>query len=211
MIIYNFTMQTSSINAKTTQNELLLSKLLEFYSVPENMDKFLKVINGESVSLRIIDWFVTNYAKEFLTVYSIPAKYHSGTVFNGETDRERFSVFKSYRLELKAYGKVRFDPFCRRDRIMIPYNSEANIETTIGQLNFFKWTIENQIIEYIEGNYDAIEGDMNTRNSISKRKSSDSESSTDSNNKTRKRREELSVSAYKSVIKESVKIVVKFN
>jgi uncharacterized protein YlbG (UPF0298 family) len=144
-------------------------------------------------------------------VYSIPAKYHSGTVFNGETDRERFSVFKSYRLELKAYGKVRFDPFCRRERIMIPYNSEANIETTIGQLNFFKWTIENQIIEYIEGNYDAIEEDMNTRNSISKRKSSDSESSTDSINKTRKRREELSVSAYKSVIKESVKIVVKFN
>jgi uncharacterized protein YlbG (UPF0298 family) len=175
------------------------------------MDKFLKVINGETVSLRIIDWFVTNYAKEYLTVYSIPAKNNCGTVFNGETDRERFSVFKSYRLELKAYGKVRFDPFCRRDRIVIPYSDEANIETTIGQLNFFKWTIENQILEYIEANYKAIESDMNTRNSISKRKSSDSESSTDSNNKTRKRREELSVSAYKSVIKESVKIVVKFN
>ena len=174
------------------------------------MDKFLKVINGESVSLRIIDWFVTNYAKEFLTVYSIPAKYQSGTVFNGETDKERFSVFKSYRLELKAYGKVRFDPFCRRDRITIPYNTDTNVETTIGQLNFFKWTIENQIIEHIESNYDAIETDMNTRNSISKRKSSDSESSTESN-KTRKRREELSISAYKSVIKESVKIVVKFN
>lgn len=202
--------QSSPITQKTTQNELLLNKLLEFYSVSENMEKFLKVIDGESVSLRIIDWFVTNYAKEFLTVYSIPAKYHSGTVFNGETDRERFSVFKSYRLELKAYGKVRFDPFCRRERIMIPYNAETNIETTIGQLNFFKWTIENQIIEYIEANYDAIEADMNTRNSISKRKSSDSESSTE-NNKTRKRREELSVSAYKSVIKESVKIVVKFN
>lgn len=204
-------MQSNTFTQKTTQNELLLNKLLDFYSIPENMDKFLKVINGETVSLRIIDWFVTNYAKEYLTVYSIPAKNNCGTVFNGETDRERFSVFKSYRLELKAYGKVRFDPFCRRDRIFIPYSDEANIETTIGQLNFFKWTIENQILEYIEANYKAIESDMNTRNSISKRKSSDSESSTDSNNKTRKRREELSVSAYKSVIKESVKIVVKFN
>jgi uncharacterized protein YlbG (UPF0298 family) len=204
-------MQSNTFTQKTTQNELLLNKLLDFYSIPENMDKFLKVINGETVSLRIIDWFVTNYAKEYLTVYSIPAKNNCGTVFNGETDRERFSVFKSYRLELKAYGKVRFDPFCRRDRIVIPYSDEVNIETTIGQLNFFKWTIENQILEYIEANYKAIESDMNTRNSISKRKSSDSESSTDSNNKTRKRREELSVSAYKSVIKESVKIVVKFN
>jgi hypothetical protein len=204
-------MQTATFTPKTTQNELLLNKLLDFYSCSDNMDKFLNVINGESVSLRIIDWFVTNYAKEFLTVYSIPAKNHCGTVFNGETDRERFSVFKSYRLELKAYGKVRFDPFCRRERIVIPYNTESNIETTIGQLNFFKWTIENQVLEYIGANYEAIETDMNTRNSISKRKSSDSESSTDSNNKTRKKREELSVSAYKSVIKESVKIVVKFN
>ena len=204
-------MQTNTFSHKTTQNELLLNKLLDFYSCTNNMDKLLKIINGETVSLRIIDWFVTNYAKEYLTVYYIPAQNQCSTVFNGETDKERFSVFKSYRLELKAYGKVRFDPFCRRERIVIPYNNVSNIETTIGQLNFFKWAIENYILEYIEHNYSVIESDMNNRNSISKRKSSDSESSTDSNNKTRKKREELSISAYKSVIKESVKIVVKFN
>ena len=50
---------------------------------------------------------------------------------------------------------------------------------------------------------------MNDRNSTSKRKISlDSE---DPNNKTRKKREELSVSACKCIKKEMVKIVVKFN
>ena len=41
-------------------------------------------------------------------------------------------------------------------------------QTTIGQLNFFKWVIENKVIEYIEEHYDAIEADMNNRNSTSK-------------------------------------------
>jgi hypothetical protein len=83
------------------------------------------------------------------------------------------------------------------------------METTIGQLNFFKWAIENKIVDYIKDNYDAIENDMNARNSTSKNKKSlDSQ---DDNSKTRKKREELSVSACKCIKKETVKIVVKFN
>jgi hypothetical protein len=83
--------------------------------------------------------------------------------------------------------------------------------TTIGQLNFFKWAIENRILEYIEENFEAIENDMNSRNSISKRKTPDADgSSAGTDNKTRKKREELSISACKSIKKEIVSIVVKF-
>ena len=103
-------------------------------------------------------------------------------------------------------SKKRFDPFCRWDRISIPYSNGNFIETTIGQLNFFKWAIENKVIDYIEQNYNDIEKDMNNRNSTSKRK----EIVID-NNKTRKKREELSISASKSIKKESVEIVVKFH
>jgi len=100
------------------------------------------------------------------------------------------------------------------------------METTIGQLNFFKWAIENRIIDYIEKNYDTIEVDMNHRNSTSKHRSStDSETSistvstSDSSEKsfqsdktkTRKKREELSVFACKCIKKEDVRIVVKFH
>jgi hypothetical protein len=191
-----------------TQNELLLTNLLDFYKKEDHMDRLMQIINGESkVSLRIIDWFVTNFAKKNFTVYSIPAKNRCSIVINGEENMERFKVFHHYKLELKAYSKVRFDPFSRRERIMIPYTNDTSLQTTIGQLNFFKWAIENQVLEYIEKNYDEIELDMNSRNSISKKNEEEAET----DNKTRKKREELSVSACKTIKKESVKIVVKFN
>lgn len=191
-----------------TQNELLLTNLLDFYKKNDHMDRLMQIINGESkVSLRIIDWFVTNFAKKNFTVYSIPAKNRCSTVINGEENMERFKVFHHYKLELKAYSKVRFDPFSRRERIMVPYTNDTCLQTTIGQLNFFKWAIENQVLEYIEKNYNEIEMDMNSRNSISKKNGEESEP----DNKTRKKREELSVSACKTIKKESVKIVVKFN
>jgi phage antirepressor YoqD-like protein len=106
---------------------------------------------------------------------------------------------------LKAYSKRRFDPFCRWDRISIPYKKDTCIETTIGQLNFFKWALENKVVDYIEENYEMIEKDMNNRNSTSKRKE------TIDNSKTRKKREELSISATKSIKKEEVEIVVQFH
>ena len=177
-----------------TQNELLLHTLLDFYKKDDNLNRILKIITGETkISLRIVDWFATNYAKKNFTLYNI-----------GE---RRFKVYQDYKLKLKAYSKKNFDPFCRWERISIPYENETFIETTIGQLNFFKWTLENNIIKYIEENYEEIENDMNHRNSTSKRK----EMKSDPSNKSRKKREELSVSATKSIKKEQVEIIVKFN
>jgi len=181
-------------NNYTTQNELLLNNLMDFYKDEDNLTRMLKIITGEcKISLRIVDWFATNFAKKFYTLYTID-------------DSKRFKVYFDYKLKLKAYSKKRFDPFCRWERISIPYKSGTCIETTIGQLNFFKWAIENRVINYIEENYDIIEKDMNSRNSTSKRK----ESVVD-NSKTRKKREELSISATKSIKKEEVEIVVQFH
>jgi hypothetical protein len=185
-------------NNYTTQNELLLNNLLEFYKNEENLSRMLKIITGESkISLRIVDWFATNYAKKNYTFYEMT---------NQNNDKIRFKVYLDYKLKLKAYSKKRFDPFCRWDRISIPYKDGTYIETTIGQLNFFKWALENRVIDFINENYDMIEKDMNTRNSTSKRK----EGLID-NAKTRKKREELSISATKSIKKEEVEIVVKFH
>ena len=242
----------------STQNDLLLNNLLKFYEESNNMDYMLRIINGESkISLRIIDWFATNYAKKYYTLYSI---HNTG---------RRFKVYVDYKLKLKAYSKKRFDPFCRWDRINVPYKDDKYIQTTIGQLNFFKWALENDVIRYIEENYVNIEKDMNNRNSNAKKNSmcssiasemsmasttsstsfssdgdgdgcdgdgighgivgnssecdvqnTNSESSIDNgsltltsetNNKTRKKREELSISATKSIKKEKVEIVVNFN
>lgn len=213
-----------NIKTNSTQNNLLLKNLMKFYQTdidgvynPENnFDKMLKIITGDSkISLRIIDWFTTNYAKKNFTIYML----------NGQ----RFKVYDDYKLKLKAYSKKRFDPFCRYQKISIPYREGKFIETTIGQLNFFKWSIENKIVDYIEDHYDVIEKDMNSRNSASKRKEMMNQAIAEQNAlpntstlpntnintniacKTRKKREELSVSATKSIKKEKVEIVVKFN
>jgi hypothetical protein len=187
-----------------TQNDLLMKNLMDFYNKSDNLNKMMNIINGESkISLRIVDWFVTNFAKKYYTVYELQS--NSG-------DIARFKVYNDYKLKLKAYSKRRFDPFCRWERITIPYDNEKYMETTIGQLNFFKWAIEHNIIHYIETNYQDIENDMNQRNSTSKRKASpDNLPSDNDNSKTRKKREELSISACKCIKKEDVKIIVKFN
>jgi len=180
--------------AYSTQNSLLLNKLLKYYNKNNNLSKILPIINGESpISLRLIDWFTTNYAKKNYIIYKI---------IKGSNEK-RFKVYIDYKLKLKAYSKRRFDPFCRWDRIDIPYGDNCCIQTTIGQLNFFKWALENKIIEYIQTNYEKIEADMNKRNSTARYNIPI--------NKTRKKRQELSVSATKTIKKEDVEIIVKFS
>ena len=216
-------MSAYTTNHTNTHNELLMKNLTEFYSNKDHLHKMLGVINGESkISLRIVDWFVTNYAKLYYTVYDL---YQQKTERSGSEKGEtfRFKVYNDYKLKLKSYSKKKFDPFCRWERISIPYSDDKYMETTIGQLNFFKWAIENNILDYIESHYNEIFNDMNMRNSTSKRKQTvkvDCGINTleggglidgGDNSKTRKKREELSISASKCIKKETVKIVVKFN
>jgi len=196
----------------SSQNTLLLQNLMAYYKKGDNLDKMLRIINGDAhISLRIVDWFTTNYAKMDYTVYELAS--------NGK----RFKVYLDYKLKLRSYSKKNFDPFCRWDRINVPYKGENTfIQTTIGQMNFFKWAFENEVIAYIERNYALIEKDMNSRNSTSKRKekpnvnvlnssNNGTSGSSSSNVKTRKKREELSISASKTIKKEEVEIVVKFD
>jgi hypothetical protein len=224
-----------------TQNDLLLHKVLRFYNENggENMDKMLAVINGTTnISLRIMDWFVTNYSKKHYTVYDL--------VENVSINRQkRFKVYVDYKLKLRAYSKKRFDPFCRWDRINVPHkNGTTYIQTTLGQLNFFKWAIENEVLRYIQENYTSIEADMNIRNNTTRKlakshqtssatidgcelktpidveiddnstgntMTSESEPKVIGKTKHRKKREELSSSATKSIKKEFVDIVITFD
>ena len=50
-------------NTYNCQNDILLNKLLSFYYKDNNLEKMLNIINGKSkISLRIVDWFSTNYS-----------------------------------------------------------------------------------------------------------------------------------------------------
>lgn len=179
-----------------TQNELLFDTLIQFYNKDNNLNKMLGIINGDSrISLRLVDWFSTNYSKKKYVVIT----------YKGSSTK----IYEDYKLKLKSYSKKRFDPFCRWERIQLPVKEKNYyVETTIGQLNFFKWIIEKNIIEYMKENFQTIENDMNLNNSISKKKKYND--SIDNLNKTRKRREELSISASRNLIKIEKKTVLNF-
>ena len=155
-----------SLNTTTlhTQQDLLLDSLKEFYTNTENLQKIINIVNGESkISLRIVDWFVTNYAKKYFTVYEVPM------LFGTKEQDVRFKVYNDYKLKLKAYSKKRFDPFCRWDRIVIPYNNTSSVQTTIGQLNFFRWIFNNNILVYATDHYDNIYKSMTEQNKNTKK------------------------------------------
>ena len=189
---------TSKILCK---HELLMYTLTDFFTEEENLKRFLPIINGKSkISLRIIDWFVTNYAKKYNTSYYLTQ----------EDSIKQFIVYLNYKSQLKAYSKKIFDPFCRRDRIGFFYNNDKDeLVTTVGQLNFFRWAIENKVLDFIEDRLTEIEDDMNqsVRNIYSKKKGTTSSSVSSK----RKKRKELSKSATKSVNKHDVKVVVQFD
>ena len=137
---------------------LLLKSLCRFYDNNAHLAKFLESVNGNNdISLRLLDWLITNYAKKYNVTYLV----------NGNT----FNIYLNYKTQLKAYSKKQFDPFQRRDRIsfgIIQDGISKNIITTIGQLNFFRWAIQNKVMDYAAENYASIEKDMNA--SIKSRK-----------------------------------------
>ena len=66
----------------------------------------------------------------------------------------------NYRSQLKAFKKVQFDPFRRRDRIVFYYGNDQTLNTTLGQLNFFRWAIDNEVINHLEKNLKIIEEEL---------------------------------------------------
>ena len=137
-----------------TQQELILMKPFEVFNknyINENI--LYNILNSESIiSIRLIDYFITKYAKNNKIVINIIEN-------NIETP---INVFLSYKQQLKIYKKKYFDPFSRGNRI--PYFMDNScIITTIGQLNFFKWFFSKKIYEYIIINKKIIETSMNTK------------------------------------------------
>lgn len=140
---------STSKNRVQCKQDLVISWLQEFYGNPGSLDAFLPIYKGESsISLRLIDYFVTNYAKKNNTSYML--------------GNRQFLVYFQYKRELNAYSKRLFDPFCRRERILFQARGYEEVTTTVGQLNFFRWAIEKQILQHITENREAIEKDMNS-------------------------------------------------
>ena len=202
----------SNANYLNKSSDLLKRKILKFYrDDPTNIEKMADIVNKNTIySLRILEWFCNNYSKKKNIIYTIL----------GKTD---FNVYLSYKAHLDSYQKKKFDPF-KRDhqgyaKFNIYYDNKGQvwddpslvktkkvsvIETTVGQLNFLKWCIENNILEYVKKNINAIKLDMN--NSINYTNSK----TTAGEKKERKKRQSLSVSATRTCIKRFTSVNMTF-
>lgn len=60
---------------------------------------------------------------------------------------QEFIVYLNYKSQLKAFSKKLFDPFCRRERIQFQIGTQEPFVTTVGQLNFFRWAFEKNILD----------------------------------------------------------------
>ena len=201
----------STLLQHTHKQDILMDALIEYYNKKENIDKLLEIFKETSpISLRVIDWFVTNYSKKNKITFMLNNHFYKNKLF---------TVHDEYKQQLKGYSKKQFDPFCRRNRIKFYYNENNYILTTVGQLNFFRWANENNIIEYIKNNLKEIETDMNDsyRNQYgtkTKQKQGDSKLTSVKIKKTkvkRKKRHELSKSACKSLTKYNTRIELIFD
>ena len=186
------------------EQDILYKSLLKFYNTNNNSILLINYLKKDKVSLRIIDWFVTNYSKKNDTIYNIYSDSEGYTLDDKSMCIiNTINVFHSYKSQLKSYSKKNFDPFCRRDRLPYVYNESGDIiNTTIGQLNFFRWAIEYKLIDYIKEHFNDIEEDMNNSLNLLKKNSKSIE---------RKKRQELSKSASRGLNKHHGKIVITFD
>ena len=174
-----------------TKLSLLMKSLTDFYKNPIYIEQMKNIVDQNSViSLRILDWFITNYSKKYRTII----KNKDSTL----------DVYQNYKLQLKSFSKKQFDPFCRKNKILFYYNDDNYIETSCGQLCFFRWCFENSILNYVQENLNLIEQDMKTSLKSKKNKTSSSDDSS-------QKRQPLSVSASRTVSKQNISYIVKFD
>jgi hypothetical protein len=179
----------------TGAEELLLASLTEFYKDQFNQEKLYNciVLKKNNICLRLLDWFVTNYSKKSNVVYEI----------NRGNKIILFDVYKSYKTYLRSYPKKLFDPFCRGSTILLENinGGTDNLETAICQMQFFKWAIQNLIIEYVQDNYKVIYDDMIANGS----------KINGGNNAIRKKKKQLSESVYKSICPQYGNFTISFD
>jgi hypothetical protein len=221
------------------ENNILLNQLKLFYQDEYILNNLFRILNHNNlfkksketkISLRLIDWFVTNYCKKNKII-----------IQKNNNRNEYLNIYNSYKSNLRAFSKQLFDPFRRKNILYMIYENtnydntnkiniifslqynkvQSNyVKTTIGQINFFKWIIDNNIYEYIVEHKKIIEDDMifsqkqnnykklDKNNLIIKRVKNKNGSTTEI---SRKKRIELSKSVNKNMYLDNHEITLYFD
>ena len=109
------------------------------------------VAGGDPVSLRMLDWFCTNYAR------------NSRVVYVSDNTRGVVDVHAAYKSALATFHKQLFDPFGRtggEPRGKRPCRNTRTLRLRMRQKNFFRWAVELGVIDYVTAHVGEIEHDM---------------------------------------------------
>lgn len=141
------------------KDEVLLTSVLEWYnSDVSRVNQFTDVVKHKNgLSLRIIDWLITNFSKKVSV--SIETRGLPG------------DLYRDYHKNLSAHNKKNFDPFARRQRICIVILGREKRFSTIGQLNFFRWFLQKNLCEFLLENKSIVEKHMREYEKMSKNRS----------------------------------------
>lgn len=139
------------------QRQISIMQRIEPFFTPSVIREILvPLVNQESgISLRALDWLVTNYSKKL----NIVCKTRSGSLFN---------IYHGYKIALTHFRRRNFDPFRRRRRIDVMIDEQVACESTIGQCNFLHWSYVNGVLAYAIENAKDIEIDMNSASAMNK-------------------------------------------
>lgn len=122
-------------------SSLLAESIKEYYETdPTREERLQQVLNRQAgFSLRDIDWFVTNMSARKPQIYRHP---RTGRIVDVNSD---------YKDVLRCYHKASFDSFKRKG---------PDSKDDIKQRNFFRWALENGIVDHVAENIQEIKEDM---------------------------------------------------
>lgn len=128
----------------------IVERISPFFTSENIKGILVPLVRQESgISLRALDWLVTNYAKK----HNIVCKTESGALFN---------IYHGYKIALYHFKRRNFDPFRRRNRIGVVIKDVKVCDTTVGQCNFLHWAYYQGVLSYAIENARDIETDMNS-------------------------------------------------
>lgn len=168
------------------KTELILSKLRTRIRNDPNMCEWMvQTLVHPPVSLRCIEWLSSSYSRRNDVSYYVPKP---------EGGRTLFHLHSSYKSQIKAYTRKNFDPFKRKTSVSIFLPSMAKtkqsgdqVESTVSQINFFRWVYDYNVLQYATKHSAEILHDIehheHRRSNVKKGQSKGGGGSTSSNSK----------------------------
>tara|TARA_Y100000768_G_scaffold386092_1_gene373662 strand:- start:26 stop:532 length:507 start_codon:yes stop_codon:yes gene_type:complete len=122
--------------------DVLEHSIVDFFSDAGNFLKLKTLICDKNLQPRLIDYYVTQYAKNNPEFF---------------IDNESISdVYNSYKLQLKGYHKRQFCLFSKKHPVAIKSGTSV-LHMPLAKINVYKWLISNQITDMLNDKHLAIQ------------------------------------------------------